>query len=434
MWKLAAAGNFTWISLRAWTVGEGEASLRGERICTAMSSAAAPRLSTLCTEVVADEVGFARLAHEWDELLSLSEQRVYFLRHGWNRLWWQMLRPAGAQLFIITVRDGGGRLAGLAPFYLCERRTVGIPHVRELMFIGTGIYAQTGEFLDLIARRGDERRVAEAVAALLLRSDDWDRLCLNEVPAASLVLPHLRRALGHSADVQPSGRAHYITTDGNWEEVLTNLSGATRKNLLYETRRLFRAHDCQLRRVAAAAELEPAFDGLVRLHQARWTTRGEPGSFSIPGFEEFLREAARLSLRNDRLRLWTLDVDGEVAAALIGFYDNGTVHYLQAGFDPRYARLSIGRVMLGLCIRDCVDDERVCVLDFMGGNNAYKDEWTQSARETVTLTCLRPGVRAMAYTGIRRAAQLSKSLLKATLPTALRMAGLRLLQRRYFYR
>jgi CelD/BcsL family acetyltransferase involved in cellulose biosynthesis len=400
-----------------------------------MSSALATRLSTtLRTEVIADEGGFARLAREWDELLDTSEQRVYFLRYGWNRLWWQMLRPHGAQLYIITVRDASGHLIGLAPFYLCERRTVGIPLVRELMFIGTGIYAQTGEFLDLIARRGEERRVAEAVAALLLRSDEWDRLCLNEIPTTSLVLPHLRQALGHSAEVEPLSRAHYITTDGKWEEVLTNLSGATRKNLSYETRRLFRSHDCVVRRVTTASALESAFDGLVRLHQARWTTRGEPGSFSIPGFEDFLREASRMSLREDRLRLWTLDIDGDVAAALIGFYDNGIVHYLQAGFDPRYARLSIGRVMLGLCIRECVNDERVCVLDFMGGNNAYKDEWTQAVRETVTLTCLRPGVRAMAYTGIRGVARLSKSVLKATLPTAVRMAGLRLLHRRYFYR
>ena len=398
-----------------------------------MSTALATRLSAHHAEVVTDEAGFARLAREWDELLDASEQRVYFLRYGWNRLWWQKLRPAGARLFVITVRDGG-RLAGLAPFYLRERRTAGIPHVRDLLFIGTGIYAQTGEYLDLIARRGHEREVAEAVAALLLRSQDWDRLCLNEIPAASLILPHLRRALGDDAEVHLAGRSHYITTTGDWEDVLANLSGATRKNLLYETRRLFRSQACRLRRVETDDELEAALDALVRLHQARWNAKGEPGSFAIPGFEGFLRDTARRSLREDRLRMWTLEADGRMAAALIGFYDNGMVHYFQAGFDPQLARLSVGRVMLGLCIRDCVADESVCLLDFMGGNNAYKDEWTQAVRETVALTCLRPGVRAMTYTGMRRAARLGKSLLKAALPSAVRVAGLRLLQRRYFYR
>ena len=400
-----------------------------------MSSALAIRPSLLTAEVIADEAGFARLASEWDGLLDESAQRVYFLRCGWNQLWWQRLRPAGGQLFIITVRDEDGRLVGLAPFYLRRRRTAGIPHVRELMFIGTGIHAQTGEFLDLIAWRGDESRVARAVATLLVQSDAWDRLCLNDIPASSLVLPHLHAALGPSAGLQRSGRAHFISTASDWESVLANLTRSTRKNLLYETRRLFKSHACRFRRVIGDdGELEAAMDALVRLHQARWSARGEPGSFTIPGFERFLRDAARMSLGDDRLRMWTLEVDGAMAAALIGFYDNGIVHYLQAGFDPALARLSVGRVMLGLCIQDCINDADVREFDFMGGNNAYKDAWTQSCRETVTLTCLRTGVRAMAYAGIHRMTRLSKSLLRATLPATLRLAGHRLLQRRHFSR
>ena len=221
--------------------------------------------------------------------------------------------------------------------------------MRELGFIGTGVYVQTGERLDLIARQGEERQVAEAVIDLLLQSNAWDRLCLNEIPATSLVLPHLRSALGPSAVIQQASRSHFIRTTGDWESVLDNLSRSTRKNLLYETRRLFNSHACQFRRVATMDDLETAMEALVRLHQARCNARGEPGSFTIPGFELFLRDAARMSLRDNRLRLWTLDVDGEVAAALIGFYDNGIVHYFQAGFDPALARLSIGRVMPCAC-------------------------------------------------------------------------------------
>jgi CelD/BcsL family acetyltransferase involved in cellulose biosynthesis len=269
---------------------------------------------------------------------------------------------------------------------------------------------------------------------LLNQSSAWDRLCLNEIPAASIVLPHLCAALGNSASIHQASRAHFISTIGGWESVLANLSRSTRKNLLYETRRLFNSHACQFRRVATMDDLETAMDALVRLHQARWNARGEPGSFTIPGFECFLRDAARMSLRDNRLRMWTLEVSGEVAAAIIGFYDNGIVHYFQAGFDPLLARLSIGRVMLGLCIGDCVAGDGVHEFNFMGGDNAYKDAWTQDVREMVTLTCLRSGVRALAYTGIHRVTRLSKSLLRATLPSAVRMAGHRLLQRRHFFR
>ena len=81
-----------------------------------MSSAPAAGLSTLHTEVIADDAGLARLAREWDELLDDSAEQVYFLRSGWNQLWWETFSPPGAQLFIITVRDGSGRLADLRHF------------------------------------------------------------------------------------------------------------------------------------------------------------------------------------------------------------------------------------------------------------------------------------------------------------------------------
>ena len=397
-----------------------------------MKSGLAPGRVRYTTAIIADDVGLAQLAREWEALLDQSAQRVFFLRPGWSQLWWQTFRPPGAQLFVITVRDGGGRLAGLAPLYLRSRRTAGIPHVRELRFIGTGVYAETSELLDLIARRGEERQVAEGIAALLLQSNAWDRLCLDEVPAASLVLPHLCAALGPEVAIRPANRAHFIRTTGDWEGVLGNLSRSTRRHLCQQTRHLFREHQCEFRRVAGGDELGRAMDVLVGLHQARWQTRGEPGSFAIPGFESFLREAARASLRDGRLRMWTLAVDGETVAALIGFYDNGVVHGYQVGFDPRLARLSVGRVLLGLCIRDCVADPQVREFDFMGGNNAYKDRWTPESRETVTLDCLRAGVRALCYTGIHRMTRLSKSLLKATLPAAVRQAGHRFLQRRHF--
>src|SRR5438270_2232733 len=120
-----------------WRRASTACCLKG--FAAAMRSGLATRLSLLHTEVISDDAGLARLAREWDELLDQSAQRVYFLRAGWNQLWWQTFRPPGARLFIITVRDSGGRLAGLAPFYWRARRTAGIPHVRELRFLGTGV-------------------------------------------------------------------------------------------------------------------------------------------------------------------------------------------------------------------------------------------------------------------------------------------------------
>src|SRR2546421_1021498 len=116
-----------------------------------MGSGLAPGRSRYTTEIITDDGGLAPLARQWDALLDESPQRVYFLRAGWNQLWWQTFRPPGAELFLITVRDDGGRLAGLAPFFFRRPGTLGIPHLLELRFIGTGVFLPTGEPLHLLA-------------------------------------------------------------------------------------------------------------------------------------------------------------------------------------------------------------------------------------------------------------------------------------------
>jgi CelD/BcsL family acetyltransferase involved in cellulose biosynthesis len=388
--------------------------------------------TTIEALVLTSDLEFDSLRGEWDQLLEQSDQRVFFLRWSWNRLWWRILRPPDSQLFIITCRDKQGALVGLAPLYLRQHRTAGIPHARELLFLGTGVYAQTSEYLDVVARRGYERSVAAAIVGSLKRSGDWDRLCLQEIPATSAMLAHLRDGLGKETEVVVSNRSYSIDTTKNWETFLSGLSNSARNNVLRRTRRLFSSHDCKLKRVETTDELEPAMEALVRLHQARWLSKGEPGTFALPNVEQYLKEAMRTSLDEKRLGLTTLEVDGRVAAARLDFIDNHIAHAFQAGFDPTYPNQGLGSVMNGLCIRACIEDERVHEYDLMGGNAEYKESWTGRYNESVCLTIARPGTRSQAYKGIEFAKGLGKTLLRATVPETIRIAGHRLITQRHY--
>src|SRR5690349_24531362 len=152
--------------------------------------------SFLQTEIHTVDAAFDDLRLEWDELLEASRQQNYFLRWHWARTWWKTFRPPHSHLFLVTCRDAAGRLIGLAPLYWRQRTSAGIHHLREILFLGTGIFTETSEYLDLIARRGSEREVAACIADALQSDPHWDRLWLSGVPAASAMLPHVERALG----------------------------------------------------------------------------------------------------------------------------------------------------------------------------------------------------------------------------------------------
>lgn len=348
-------------------------------------------VTLLDTDVALDGLQF-----EWDELLRDSSQANFFLRWHWNRTWWKTYAPSRSRLFLVVCRDERNRLVGLAPFYLGTRRYLGLLAIREVKFLGTGINLKTSEFLDVISRHGYEAVVGEAVAAFLRRTPGWDRLWLWHIPTASTVFRHLRVGLGARARATACDRAPFLEIHEGWDATRAGFGQNLRTNIDRLIRQAFRGTDCRFTYVVTMQELDAAMDDLVRLHRARWQVTGQQGSFAIPHFEAFLREVARHSLAAARLRLWRLTLSGQCVASLLAFVDFGTAHYFQSGFDPA-SPYKLGRILIGLSIRDCVQSADIRTFDFMGGGAPYKGSWAKNGRDTSELELLRPTAGAALY-------------------------------------
>ena len=395
-----------------------------------MHSGLSDQPKALAIDVLRTDRAFELLAGEWDDLLASSDQRAYFLRWHWTKLWWSHFAPPRSRLHIITCREPNGMLVGLAPLYWRQRRIVAVPFVRELALLGMGIELKTSEHVDVIARHGYERRVAHGIAAVLHRSQDWDRLWLSQVPSQSQVLRHLQHALGTRAQVTPCDRAPYIDTSVDWATFKQGFGRSMRRNVEYYPRRLFRLYPtASFQHVTTAADLDPAMDALVTLHRAWWRSRGEPGAFQA-SFEAFVREAARTSLELGQLRLWTLSIDGRIEAALIGFLDNGRLHYFQKGINPSFAKDDLGTALLALSIRDCFDDPGITAFDFMGGGAPYKDLWARQSRENLQCEFRRPNWRTRTLEAGERIGRLAHRAFATFTPETLRAARRDLLKKR----
>ena len=339
----------------------------------------------------------AALRAEWDELLDHSDQCVFFLRWSWVHLWWQNYAPPHSRLYLLTCRDGTGRLVGLAPLYCQQRQFAGVPHIRDLNFLGTGVGIRISEYLDVFTRRGFEGPCAEVFAGFLLQRSDWDRLWLWSIPGRSKFLPHLKTALGITARAHLCDRSHRIDTANDWETAKRSWSRQFSHKIDRCTRILYNEYAAEFCRVETLAEVDPALNDLIRLHQMRWRAKGESGSFAYPKFEAFVRAAVPRAFQDGRLGFWTLKLRGQCAATLLAFIDNGVAHYFQSGFDMEYAKYSLGTVMFAQSIQACVSAPGIREFDFMGGDAAYKDSWTRDVRDAYELELLRPGARTLLY-------------------------------------
>jgi len=379
--------------------------------------------TTVTATVLTRETDFDAIAEEWDELVSASCQHgVFFLRWHWNRVWWRMYAPPHSELFVIACRDPSGQLVGLAPLYRYARSVHGLFTVQQVCFIGTGTKLKVSEHLDIIARSGYQHLVGQLVAACIQRETAWQRLWLWGIHANSPVLPHFMKAFGEAATALPCDRLPYVATRADWATVKLGFGSNLRTNIDRYIRRVQKDYKCQFHRVRTPEQLEEFMEAFVQLHQERWQSKGEPGSFALPNRKEFMQETLREAFRCDRARLWTLFLDGQCVAVLQAFVDCGVAHYFQGGFKSGYDKHHLGSVMLALAVQDCVEADDVDEFDFMGGGGAYKDHWTKTMYEAIEFEVLRTGFRPKLFEVIRDVVRIYKRMLPEKVRKTIRKA------------
>ncbi|HSG05232.1 MAG TPA: GNAT family N-acetyltransferase, partial [Nitrospiria bacterium] len=86
--------------------------------------------------------------------------------------------------------------------------------------------------------------------------------------------------------------------------------------------------------------------------------------------------------------LYMLEKQGEMIAGLIAFEWSRKLFYYYSGFDPKWARYSVGMVLLSRCIEDGIT-RGIKEFDFMRGRASYKMKWNIEERPYHHITMAR---------------------------------------------
>ncbi len=347
-------------------------------------------------ELVGDARRFQELQGEWSELLAHSAADCLFLSWEWLHAWWTH-HSAGRQLSLVAVRDGG-TLIGLAPLAIRPSQVMRFRVFRALEFMGTGPVGS--DYLDVIIRRGREQEVTEILATELTRRGVLVELpqVKGDVSLASAVVAHIARREWQIARVRTGVCPYIRLAEHSWDSYLSVLGPEHRANVRRRLRRLASQFEVSFRFVETDAERRAALSELIVLHGKRWRTRGGSTAFFTPDLVAFHEDFSRQALERGWLRLAVLHLNGASAAAFYGFRYKRSFYFYQSGFDPDYAKFSVGLATLALTIKSAIA-EGAEEYDFLHGDESYKFLWTQSVRELYRLELFPPDLRGWLYRG-----------------------------------
>ena len=326
-------------------------------------------------ELISDPAAIAELRPEWNRLLAASRSDCLFLTWEWLSTWWRHL-SAGRKLALLTLR-AADELVAIAPFALSPRFRYGHP-LETLELLGSGYVGS--DYLDVIAAPGYEDEAVTAIGNYL-SCQPYAVRCSNIGPGAmtETLAAQLHRRHWSLNELQINV-CPYIPLDGlTWESYLATLGAEHRYNFRRKWQRLNRDYSVRWEAVTGHEQCRAAIDRVIDLHRLRWREHGTSDAFHTPELLAFHRELAPLAFERRWLRIYTLWLNDRPAACLYGFLYGCKFYFYQSGFDPRFAKHSVGLVTMGLAIREAIA-EHAREFDLLHGNEDYKSHWASSYR------------------------------------------------------
>lgn len=252
----------------------------------------------------------------------------------WLLAWWRHAAPAGARLTLALAWDGD-ELAAVAPAYE-SRGTLGLRVSRFLA-------SDTSLGVEPLCVPGRERDVAAALAGALGGTDvlrfegisgdsPWPEALRLAWPGGGSLLPELELA------------APSATLDGSsLDDWLAGRSQKFRKAMRRASRQL--ADLGSTIRLATPETAAVDLRSFADLHHARWADRGGSGVLN-DRVERMLAAAGPELVADQRLRVWSIDVEGRTIASEVFLTAGSTSSSWLGGFDAAYEQYEPSKVLI----------------------------------------------------------------------------------------
>lgn len=351
-------------------------------------------------ELISEEKPFRDLAADWDRLHRLSGHSSPFMSWEWASTWWDHF--GSGRLHIVALRQGG-QLSALAPLYRCIG-PLGMPTLRQ---IGAG----QSDYLDFLLRPDPAGPGYGELVQAILNSAGSVLILLEQVPETRLAaLQDQARSAGSYLQVKERGHCYVADLPPRWEDYTASLGSNDRYNIGRRTRALEKRHGVLFRRYTRPGDdLDRKVADFFNLMVRRLSMRGRRLSAEEEVSRTFHRSVAQQFAARGWLDLCVLEKDNRMIAGLLSFEHDNTLFYYHSGFDPDWAKYSVGMVIMAKCIEQGIA-RGIRRFDFMRGRAAYKMKWNVKEIPFYRVTIARTAAAYFACLGHGIADRLKKRL------------------------
>lgn len=331
----------------------------------------------MLTDIYTDPEAFDILADEWRGLMTHAVHAPIFLTPDYHKLWWQHLGQG--DLRIITIRDESSeKLLGVASLFINDN---------QLSFVGC---VDVTDYLDFLV---DRERCPDVYQTIINTIDteidaDWTSAYFCSLPHHSptpQIFVEAAQSKPWTAEVEQEEVCPVITLSDSWDAYLKTVNKKQRHEIRRKLRRAEGGAETRWYVIDNAADLtSETLDIFIDLHQKSTPDKED---FWNEAMETFFRALVNHMANLGYLKLYFVEINGQIASTLLCFDYNDEILVYNSGYDPQlFGHLSPGNIIVSYSIQHAIELGR-SRYDFLRGDEIYKFRFGAIA-EPVNRVCL----------------------------------------------
>jgi hypothetical protein len=146
-------------------------------------------------------------------------------------------------------------------------------------------------------------------------------------------------------------------------------------------RKLQREHGYQIR-LFIDQNIDQALEDFRLVYQSSWKAREL--------YDAFIKGLAHTLARAGWLRLAILYIDKKPAAAQFWFVVHKNASIFKLAYDEAWKQYSPGSILIHYLMEYVIEVDKVKEIDFLTGNDKYKQDWMTERRQRIAVFCGKP--------------------------------------------
>ena len=344
-------------------------------------------------EITTDIERLLESAEQWNALA----EGIPFRETSWLGPWWKHYSQ-GHRAVVVIARDEHNEIRGILPLYTQAEES----DYQTLRIIGDG--DAFSEYSSVICRQKDAVAVGDAMGKFLAAETQWGLLQLEGIVEGDAAIVSLCRAMQQkSCVVHADSRMHtwFRARNENWDEHLKQFGRSTRRKLRRWLEKVSQIDELEKHTPESPEDAQQFLQKLMEMHQKRWNSVGEAGSYASPTFRNFISDCVAEFHSRGMLYLPSLRWSGDVVCSEMHFVGgNRRLYCYSTGFDIDRNELEPGRILNADTLHQIYEQDWAGV-DYLRGDEPYKKRMgatpTRVLRVLIAAPALVPKLRHAAW-------------------------------------